>query len=133
MSISVYVAGSSREIPRVRRAMDTLRAAGLRIALDWTAEWRPLDDMTASERLSASRRCTAAIEWADAFLFLAPAMRSDAIAELGVAYSARYHGAARPEIFAAGPLAARGIFAARGYEYERDEDAVAAIIAWTRE
>lgn len=38
MTSGIYIAGSSREVPRVRAAMDIARLAGLVVTLDWTRD-----------------------------------------------------------------------------------------------
>lgn len=36
--MNIYIAGASKELPRVRAAMEAVRAAGHHVTFDWTAE-----------------------------------------------------------------------------------------------
>jgi hypothetical protein len=76
MSRNVYVAGSCKEIPRVRLAQDYLRERGVTITHDWTVdvteaggESNPAEATDRQKRTWANRDLTA-IDEADACLFL---------------------------------------------------------------
>lgn len=54
--MKVYVAGSSKEIPRVRAVMGLLRAFGLTIAYDWTVEVEKVGEANPREAGRVERR-----------------------------------------------------------------------------
>lgn len=129
----VYVASSSKERWRAQIAMGVLDSAGLAIALDWTREFSPIGELDDEGRRAASHACANAIDRSDALLLLAPTVRSDSLWEAGYAHGRLSCGEGGPVIFVAGPVAARGIFAADLWEYETDAAAIAAVIRWARE
>lgn len=122
-----YVAGSSRELPRVRAAMTALRMSGIEVTLDWTegAEgWPALVEMSESARLDAARADLSAIDRADVVLVLASPHRSECMVEMGYAMGQLI------DVVIAGPLADRGIFGAcANDEFDTDAEAIAAVLA----
>lgn len=139
MSVRCYVAASSRELDRARAAMTALRLHGVTIALDWTQGWRPTAAMTFEERVAAAREDHRAIRHADIVLVLAPSVRSDALTEMGLALGMALACPSMMRVVVAGPVEARGIFAALGAaegvveEHDTDAEGIAAVLRWARE
>ena len=136
MTVSVYVAASSSEKERARKAMAALEAAGLKNALDWTAVFKSIHELDDEGRWKAGELCLGALEEATALLLLWPTVHSESLWEAGYAHGMHVHGVAGgPVIFVAGPNGKRGIFAADPVieEHETDEAAIAHIITWARE
>lgn len=92
-ALHVYVAGSSREIPRVREAIRMLVRGGCTISGDWVSQVEQhgsagarLDDL---QRASCAQHDLDAIDRADAILVLWPRTESvGAYVELGYALAA---------------------------------------------
>lgn len=73
--MNIYVAGSSKELARVKRVMALLREGGHRITFDWTVpvEREGANPRDPKIRYEAAREDMNGIDEADAFLFLHPA------------------------------------------------------------
>jgi GNAT superfamily N-acetyltransferase len=127
MKTTVYVAGSSREIPRVKAAVARLEAAGLSVPCRWWDAFEAgatNEGLTSRQRLAAATHDYAAIATANVVLVLASEHRSDPRTELGIAI-----GLNRPRIIVVHPEAhIRGVFAALVEQAVSDEAAVDAII-----
>lgn len=119
----VYLAGSSRELDRVRRVAASLESAGVEIECRW---WETVEADIASggfDRAAIAREEVLAIRRADAMLVLASPHRSDSYVEMGLGMSHAY------SVHVAHPDASvRGIFASLCFEHESDEAAVNAIV-----
>lgn len=83
----VYVATKFENAPAAREAMAALRAAGLTITHDWTAE--TLDGVPESERVNHMHRCGladfAGVVHADALVMLEHPACRDTLVEVGIA------------------------------------------------
>lgn len=107
-SLHVYVAGSSREIPRVREAMRALVRGGCTISGDWVqlveqhgSAAARLDDL---QRAACAQHDLDAIDRADAILVLWPRTESvGAYVELGYALAATRYGDRFAVAIAGGP------------------------------
>lgn len=137
----VYVAGSSRELPRVRWAMDEIRAIGGTITEDWASkvERQLADGMTDADlsehvRSEAVEACLNGVRAADVFWLLAPpdtAPSRGAWVELGYALGLRRAGA-HLAIVASGGHARRSIFTSHeGVIVSRDESVIRGLRAYT--
>jgi len=122
--VRVYLAASSAELERYRAMLEALRSDGHDV-WDWSAEHRPTAEMSAEDREIAACACLREMEAADAVVVLAPAVRSDALVEMG--YALAYE----MPLIVAGPLAQRGIFASfADAETESDVEALLVLRAW---
>lgn len=118
MTVRVYVAGASAERDRVRGAMDYITAEGGVVTHDWLAEIEAAGSSSAGLTREQRRRAAAAnieaIRQSDVLWLLAPAGRSDALVELGIALGVR-HDRIDPEpmrIVVSGPASRLSVFAA---------------------
>jgi len=124
---SIYIAGSSAEVERVRYWTSAAERAGWEITLDWL---RVMDTVAREDRLLAdvdrqmhARDAWHAIHRADVYWLLAPEEPSiGAWTELGLAIAA-----GRVEVIASGPASRRSIFAALAEEFATDHSAFEAI------
>src|SRR5690606_39727082 len=114
MSISVYVACAGVQIPRARAAMTALRMAGLRVTVDWTQHHRPTAALSEAEARDAAYEDVQGIVEADVVLVLSPpaGVRSDAIAELGIAIGLAHGDAGYRRLVVVGSRVESGIFGA---------------------
>ena len=123
----VYVAGSSKELPRVRAAMTALRMSDVEVTFDWTEgaeSWPPVESLSPGARAHAARLDVGAIDRADVVLVLASPHRSECMVEMGYAMGQLI------DVVIAGPLADRGIFGAcANDEFDTDAEAIAAVLA----
>lgn len=76
--MKIYVAGSSRDLPRARAMMDALRARGHEIAFDWVAHidrsgGRSNRGLNIIERFDASTMCLDGVRHAEVVALLIPA------------------------------------------------------------
>lgn len=99
-ALHVYVAGSSREIPRVREAMRELVRRGCTISGDWVSQVEQHGSagaqLTHDQRAECAAHDLNAIDRADAILVLWPRTPSvGAYVELGYAIRCRDHADAR--------------------------------------
>ena len=138
--LTCYVASAGVELDRARRAMTALRMSGLvRLALDWTQGYRPIGELSDADRARLAREDHEAIRRSDVVLVLAPTVRSDALVEMGLALGMALACPSMIRLVVAGPVQARGIFAALGaaegvcVEVESDADGIAAVLAMARE
>lgn len=89
--LRVYVAGGSSEVELVARYIAALRAAGVEITYDWTADvllWRAAGSpqLTAEQRAAHARADLDGIERADLMWWILPSAKSEGAAlEVGVA------------------------------------------------
>lgn len=138
----VYVAGSSREIPRVRAAMDALRDAGLVVIGDWTRAVESFgsggDALTDEQRANCANDDLDAIDDARAILVLWPETPSaGAYIELGYALGrVRSNLDDRPAVFIVGGNSiwhsyVRGLFF-RHFELGETFATVEEAIEWMR-
>jgi hypothetical protein len=134
VTLAVYVAASSREMPRARWAMDALRAAGVRITCDWVAAIEAAgaanEGLTDEQRRRYASEDLYGLRLADVVWLLAPETPSaGAWVELGYAMAWRHL-----RIVVSGPSRVRCVFAALAdLETDRDEDALAEIVAMAGE
>lgn len=88
--MKIYVAASSKEIPRARAVMDALEKVGHTITHDWTTSvdmYR--DDVTESQLTVCAIDDYYGVVWADCLLLLAPMTPSTGSwVELGLALAA---------------------------------------------
>ena len=129
MSLRVYVAGSSREIPRVRAAHRALREAGFELAYDWThgveaavARGVSEDAMPDGEAHAVATRDLAGVNAADVVWLLAPEQPTrGAWVELGVA------DALGSDIVVSGPRCRQSVFTRLGWLCDTYAEALAVI------
>ena len=131
--LKVYVAGSVRE--RMERAVPViaeLRAAGVEITLDWTADIDPSANETSSDadvpdyvRYRAAQDDMDGVKRADFVLFLAPDERgsSGAWTELGIALASKI------PVIVTGQKARRTIFTSMSHRiFATDAEGIAFLI-----
>ena len=130
MKPRVYVAGSSLDMDRARRAVERLRAAGIEVTCTWldvvsSVGAANLTDATAEQRRSWSVVDLAEVARADVLWFLVPARHAPtrgAWVELGHAY------ASGKWIVCSGETTKQSIFTALGAEFASDAEAVGFIL-----
>lgn len=126
--MKVYVAGSSGELFRVRRAMDRLREAGVAITFDWTREVELVGTAnpkgaTKADRIGWAKADLSGVANADLLLVLvSPDPARGAYYEAGYA---KANGV--PTIFAGETT--QSIFCSLGAEFAEDDEAVKFITA----
>lgn len=130
----VYVAGSSGELERARRAMAYLRAAGLEVAHDWVAEVERVGvanpaDATRAQRSGWAVSCLLGLTDASAVWLLAPEVETrGAWLEIGYALDRSLDGRG-PPIVSSGRTS-QSIFLALTQEVATDEQALAVLRGW---
>lgn len=135
MSLSVYVAGSSDEMPRVRRAMERVRAAGMTVAHDWVLSIEDAGGIANDEhaeswaRRALAKECLYAVARANALWLLAPETGHGrgAFVELGYALS---FDRMDYRVIVSGRRHACSIFTALGIEVVEDDRALDCLIAF---
>jgi hypothetical protein len=125
MTITVYVSGSSTDLPRAESAIAAVRAAGLCVAYDWPAMMRA-DDGDADERNAAERAEIAMAEThhastSDVFWLLGPAGFGSGV-ECQAAHAGEY-----AEMVSSG--VEHDIFRC-DHHFAADAEALAWIVAW---
>lgn len=91
--MTLYIAGSSLELPRAEQAVGAARAHGLEVSFDWTpganmtrARWSSDEHAPQLVRFASAKNCHRGVVMADVFWLLAPTMPTrGAWVELGMA------------------------------------------------
>ncbi len=131
MSVKIFIAGASREAPRVRLWMANAKAHGLAVARDWLAHIDavghacPDDEDAQAKALAANWQAIreSAIVW-----LLAPESESrDSWAELGFAV-----GRGECPVVSSGPAAFNSITCSQTMRFASDEDAFGWIVEYAR-
>jgi nucleoside 2-deoxyribosyltransferase len=122
----VYVAGASKEMPRVEAAIAAVRYAGGEITEDWPAAIRAAgaanEGLTQAQRTEAAVADLRGVETADVVWLMVPeAQTAGAWVEMGYAIAL-----GRRVIVS--PVANRCIFGALCEEYATDEDAMREVV-----
>lgn len=129
--MKVYVAGSSRDLPRIKRNMERLREAGIEITHDWVTEIEKVGAANPHEASTAQRDL-----WARADL--QGAYDADLVwlcvgddASWGAGFEVGYCAALGRTVVTSGPTK-NSIFFVYTYEYPNDDEAFEGIIDTAR-
>jgi hypothetical protein len=107
----IYIAGSSKEVERVKHWQGQARLRGHQITHDWTGDViaNPNDSALTPEHMRrAASEDFAGVYRCSVFWLLAPEVKSEgAFFELGVAYCRAFITGANPDVIVSGPTAGR--------------------------
>lgn len=131
MKPRIYVAASSAELERARRAMDLVVAEGWELANDWVSTIQAVGeanpaDASDEERSGWAVAAIEAVRKSDALWFLVPQVGHGrgAYVELGCAATLWI------PIVVSGPGRAQSIFTAYGVPAATDDDAMSTLRGW---